>query len=310
MVRSSRSRPITGSSPRGRGKRHRTAPQRDRRRLIPARAGKTPGSTPSACTPSAHPRAGGENSSSVNGKFARQGSSPRGRGKHNEVADRLAASGLIPARAGKTRATGRLPVAPAAHPRAGGENAPATTRIARPGGSSPRGRGKLSEASLSDLNARLIPARAGKTRSPGRRLPRRRAHPRAGGENWIPDQMDETICGSSPRGRGKRRARSPAVRRARLIPARAGKTLSVVERADDARAHPRAGGENRGDLAEHEIAAGSSPRGRGKLPSGQDQAVVDRLIPARAGKTDRRGGAVAGRSAHPRAGGENRSRPM
>ena len=50
-------------------------------------------------------------------------------------------------------------------------------------------------------------------------------------------------------------------------------------------AHPRAGGENRGDLTEHEITAGSSPRGRGKQVVTRADENIRRLIPARAGKT-------------------------
>ena len=54
------------------------------------------------------------------------------------------AIGLIPAHAGKTRATGRLPVAPAAHPRSRGEN-PGTTGLTLGfAGSSPLTRGKRS----------------------------------------------------------------------------------------------------------------------------------------------------------------------
>ena len=50
-----------------------------------------------------------------------------------------------------------------AHPRAGGENRYKEWFALVPGGSSPRGRGKLSLVCLSGVRLRLIPARAGKT---------------------------------------------------------------------------------------------------------------------------------------------------
>ena len=70
--------------------------------FIPARAGKTtrPRSAQPGC--SAHPRAGGENPSSVPSSWYSFGSSPRGRGKLRGPRPRDPDRGLIPARAGKT----------------------------------------------------------------------------------------------------------------------------------------------------------------------------------------------------------------
>ena len=53
--------PLTGSSPRGRGKRRRRSRPDVDPRLIPARAGKTTATKPTRCRSTAHPRAGGEN---------------------------------------------------------------------------------------------------------------------------------------------------------------------------------------------------------------------------------------------------------
>mgnify|MGYP001671190765 CR=1 FL=1 len=50
---------------------------------------------------------------------------------------------------------------------------------------------------------------------------------------------------------------------------------------------------------------GSSPRGRGKLVAHPHDLYVDRLIPARAGKTRRSDTMKPRKTAHPRAGGEN-----
>ena len=91
----------------------------------------------------------------------------------------------------------------------------------------------------------------------------------------------------------------------RLIPARAGKTLSRKHGLLCTRAHPRAGGENfeGGELAA--CSGGSSPRGRGKLLWSTVESGVKRLIPARAGKTTASSWMRTASSAHPRAGGEN-----
>ena len=61
-------------------------------------------------------------------------------------------------------------------------------------------------------------------------------------------------------------------------------------------------------------AAGSSPRGRGKLAGGSAETYKQGLIPAWAGKTPTRHPRSSGCSAHPRVGGENhdprRDRPL
>ncbi len=193
------------------------------------------------------------------------GSSPRGRGKLFGGLVRRRLDGLIPARAGKTDGRRRCPAGGAAHPRAGGENHPLRTPSTRAAGSSPRGRGKLAPGRIRAMLPRLIPARAGKTTATTLTALRPRAHPRAGGENGQFGGGHDGWSGSSPRGRGKQRARANVGRRVRLIPARAGKTRLWSGGTRTWPAHPRAGGEN--SLVER----------RPRLPLG--------LIPARAGKT-------------------------
>ena len=51
-------------------------------------------------------------------------------------------------------------------------------------------------------------------------------------------------------------------------------------------AHPRVGGENITSVWKMATAAGSSPRGRGKLCRALERASDGGLIPAWAGKTD------------------------
>ena len=70
-------------------------------------------------------------------------------------------------------------------------------------------------------------------------------------------------------------------------------------------AHPRAGGENDPSSLSSTGLFGSSPRGRGKPVWAQQRRQMQRLIPARAGKTSSITRSARRGRAHPRAGGEN-----
>ena len=111
--------------------------------------------------------------------------------------------------------------------------------------------------------------------------------------------------GSSPRGRGKQRGLVDDPHRARLIPARAGKTIGRLAPSSLTQAHPRAGGENERRRSRRRGRPGSSPRGRGKRIADLVEVIAERLIPARAGKTLRCISPPRTSAAHPRAGGEN-----
>ena len=91
-------------------------------------------------------------------------------------------------------------------------------------GSSPLTRGKLSQRNLSDLEAGLIPAHAGKTRCYKIFAGDTVAHPRSRGEN--------------------ERARQDAGIPWWLIPAHAGKTVGRGRGRAERGAHPRSRGEN------------------------------------------------------------------
>ena len=253
----------------------------------------------------AHPRAGGENRAAVPICAEAWGSSPRGRGKLLGLGADRDEVRLIPARAGKTGSRQPPRARSTAHPRAGGENhAVALDRVTF-AGSSPRGRGKPHCEAEACERVRLIPARAGKTRDWSTNVFEEAAHPRAGGENPFRMSAVDTPAGSSPRGRGKQAGLGGDEARLRLIPARAGKTRWRALRSRAAAAHPRAGGENRTGGAGVFVAAGSSPRGRGKLDGRPGDRWHQGLIPARAGKTMKRSRRMNASRAHPRAGGEN-----
>ena len=233
------------------------------------------------------------------------GSSPRGRGKLFTKVPVPAIMGLIPAWAGKTDWRTFESMRRRAHPRVGGENLSRPRGWGKSPGSSPRGRGKPHGARSGIPRDGLIPAWAGKTTLEESTSFSSSAHPRVGGENNHGLISDRSHPGSSPRGRGKHHPGLQSSDPVRLIPAWAGKTGTVVVSQSIRAAHPRVGGENGGEVAEVVADAGSSPRGRGKRPSGRRGRCAHGLIPAWAGKTPSRRVGRACRPAHPRVGGEN-----
>ena len=193
--------------------------------LIPARAGKTRHGGRRGRRRGAHPRACGENSGShVRGSLT-GGSSPRVRGKPQRATLRIHRTGLIPARAGKTRPRRGARRPGRAHPRACGENEWVDVLGFEKSGSSPRVRGKLVHDRHDRAGARLIPARAGKTAAVSVSRANCPAHPRACGENSRIASPTRPRVGSSPRVRGKPRLHRRTPVSFRLIPARAGKTV-------------------------------------------------------------------------------------
>ena len=91
-----------GSSPLTRGKPERGHRPTERRRLIPAHAGKTSRSRTGRCFCPAHPRSRGENVPARDLHPGVCGSSPLTRGKLDRVGAQVYNDGLIPAHAGKT----------------------------------------------------------------------------------------------------------------------------------------------------------------------------------------------------------------
>ena len=294
-----------GSSPRVRGKLGQRREGTPLRGLIPACAGKTGhrGRSPSSGT--AHPRVCGENGWHRHRIRPNPGSSPRVRGKPALAARMAAAMGLIPACAGKTAIWVAHRLGASAHPRVCGENGtPLSAEEAREG-SSPRVRGKLALTGGAHDPPGLIPACAGKTQSAPKQSTASAAHPRVCGENLRRWRGARCGLGSSPRVRGKRAAFPPARRLQRLIPACAGKTVTVIVRSAARQAHPRVCGENLAGVAGRAASAGSSPRVRGKRPHPGHQPGRGGLIPACAGKTSSPPSPPSWPPAHPRVCGEN-----
>ena len=233
-----------GSSPRVRGKQRGPRSSARDHGLIPARAGKTGQEDLLGDALGAHPRACGENLIDNANPLMQLGSSPRVRGKLDELFELDQGQGLIPARAGKTTLFGRSSPCCTAHPRACGENAEESASGVCCAGSSPRVRGKPDGAGDPGAEVGLIPACAGKTGRRPRAPLRRSAHPRVCGENLAQPGESTADAGSSPRVRGKPADPRRPVGRRGLIPACAGKTPSSASRRSAARAHPRVCGEN------------------------------------------------------------------
>lgn len=105
----------------------------------------------------------------------------------------------------------------------GGEKHLSGTTDNRPQGSPPRGRGKGYTGQALDSGVRITPAQAGKSPGSASGWPRRRDHPRAGGEKLMGRPRRSVGAGSPPRRRGKDSSGEPANGSIRIIPAQAGK---------------------------------------------------------------------------------------
>ena len=214
-----------GSSPLTRGKLVNHSATTAAAGLIPAHAGKTPGSHSTGLSAWAHPRSRGENSHVHSNSNVLPGSSPLTRGKPRVRHGARRRGGLIPAHAGKTRDSvcGFLDLR--AHPRSRGENRWSWRGIGVRRGSSPLTRGKRGSTLAARDRDGLIPAHAGKTHSTASSWTRPPAHPRSRGENLTGAEDQLVSLGSSPLTRGKRVPRAPRHDGNGLIPAHAGKTM-------------------------------------------------------------------------------------
>ena len=296
----------SGSSPLTRGKPARAIASTTTVRLIPAHAGNSSAVVASTASTAAHPRSRGENAHRLGGTEYPEGSSPLTRGKRGRPIQKTMSTRLIPAHAGKTRQALYRFDPSAAHPRSRGENTWLLPRGQRARGSSPLTRGKLIADTHGLTEVRLIPAHAGKTLRAAREPRRHWAHPRSRGENPSRTSHSAPSGGSSPLTRGKLGLCPDGEGRLGLIPAHAGKTPPPMLRSCRPGAHPRSRGENTSVSPKSETALGSSPLTRGKLVTAVVEVIVQRLIPAHAGKTSRQVVENDDVGAHPRSRGENR----
>ena len=157
-------------------------------------------------------------------------------------------------------------------------------------GSSPLARGLPSATSPASLWPRIIPARAGFTSTPHPRDTRPQDHPRSRGV-YPPVTWTPFVCrGSSPLARGLPGSGGRPRKCCRIIPARAGFTVSGDSRGHAGADHPRSRGVYSIRRLSVAILSGSSPLARG-LPCADCPGITaPGIIPARAGFTPPRPG--------------------
>ena len=194
------------------------------------------------------------------------GSSPRVQGRLTTTGSGPQRHGLIPASAGRTWPMARQRRQERAHPRECGADHYITTDTARYEGSSPRVRGGPGQWLVNAGKNGLIPASAGRTTTSPPTRPATRAHPRECGADNHYKKTFSVEQGSSPRVRGGRHAGNAHPPGNGLIPASAGRTITMKLWVADPRAHPRECGADDCRCSPEESKRGSSPRVRG----GQD----------------------------------------
>ena len=193
-------------------------------RSIPACAGETRHQAWWRTSFAVYPRVCGGNARTWEEDVVALGLSPRVRGKRG--LDRLGHSrrGSIPACAGETRpGCGTLPSA-AVYPRVCGGNALNDDPLLKPGGLSPRVRGKRNTIRARCRLSGSIPACAGETGYDDLRRRDNQVYPRVCGGNCRRELLDVQNHGLSPRVRGKLPATVPVPAFPWSIPACAGET--------------------------------------------------------------------------------------
>ena len=155
--------PLTGTSPRMRGKRRDYRAGDQQGRNIPAYAGKTGSWGRRAGQETEHPRVCGENVGPYRHRLERPGTSPRMRGKRSPYCPMAKMRRNIPAYAGKTNTLLPAPPPCSEHPRVCGENTGGALDYLHGLGTSPRMRGKPPLTLCLGTRNRNIPAYAGKT---------------------------------------------------------------------------------------------------------------------------------------------------
>ena len=215
------------------------------------------------------------------------------RGKASARVSRRAHLGIIPAHAGKRRTWFAPRIRPRDHPRSCGEKPGVLAGLLRQQGSSPLMRGKVCVVTLSFDDLGIIPAHAGKSvtmhakvavREDHPRSPPPGDHPRSCGEKRLRPRPAGRRGGSSPLMRGKDAVRHHRRYEAGIIPAHAGKRLTISSFPAILWDHPRSCGEKSSHFSNKRKPPGSSPLMRGKEKFFILMVALVGIIPAHAGK--------------------------
>ena len=195
--------------------------------------------------------------------------------------------GSIPAHAGKP-VSGLVPAPRAAvYPRPRGEAGPMESPILSTRGLSPPTRGSRDVGLGRRVEARSIPAHAGKP-SPAAAGPAMPSvYPRPRGEAVASPHVISYSYGLSPPTRGSLADKRPTAHWRRSIPAHAGKPPGRWEAGGWSRVYPRPRGEASLDASAFSNESGLSPPTRGSLSSAPRARIATGSIPAHAGKPPR-----------------------
>ena len=216
-----------GSSPHVRGARCFATVFLDGFGIIPACAGSTCPSRPSAATAGDHPRMCGEHRICCQSCKISTGSSPHVRGALVQDFLQGLSTGIIPACAGST-VSWRIRRPPCRdHPRMCGEHNRGSSFGQSHKGSSPHVRGAQRLERQSCSLSGIIPACAGSTSWETLRRSSIRDHPRMCGEHPLVTSSASPSAGSSPHVRGARRRQQDHPGSQGIIPACAGSTCQT-----------------------------------------------------------------------------------
>ena len=178
--------------------------------IIPARAGFTVRAPASHARSSDHPRSRGVYSCEGYVTGYPLGSSPLARGLPLRPMADMVTSRIIPARAGFTWTNTGARASRWDHPRSRGVYSRARDRDTWPAGSSPLARGLQRGGRQARRRARIIPARAGFTRTSPLKASWTPDHPRSRGVYFVGTSFSSRPLGSSPLARGLPREASIA----------------------------------------------------------------------------------------------------
>ena len=193
-----------GSSPLARGLPGGRLRRRDRKGIIPARAGFTGQEGEGRTRGRDHPRSRGVYGQGRQPAAHGDGSSPLARGLPHRVGEDAGLAGIIPARAGFTSSSSTPPRSTPDHPRSRGVYTGRRPSSPTSTGSSPLARGLPVLDANPCLLVGIIPARAGFTRRSCRTRLRPSDHPRSRGVYPGRDRLHRHRYGSSPLARGLR----------------------------------------------------------------------------------------------------------
>ena len=236
---------LPGSSPLARGLRPNGDTLPTGQRIIPARAGFT--------------------WEKVLYSVAADGSSPLARGLPDAARNILDRIRIIPARAGFTAMTLLGIMNGKDHPRSRGVYSVLPRSSSSAHGSSPLARGLLEEEVYDGEAIGIIPARAGFTCGWRSCTAGTSDHPRSRGVYHLGGPLGWWSVGSSPLARGLPFPRTSLLLGRRIIPARAGFTVSRDRRDEMGEDHPRSRGVYTASFYPAAYFVGSSPLARGLL---------------------------------------------